>query len=127
MKHLLTEIGSPLVTRRKDLVAFEGEELVALVPPMFPHRITKGYNPRSFGVVSHVNGTPIKNLVHLVERLRDLTEAYVSFQFSNLMTERLVFRREEIESSTSEILRDNGIRDQFSEDLRPIWEERSGD
>jgi S1-C subfamily serine protease len=126
-RHLLTEIGSPLVTRRKDLVAFEGEELVALVPPMLPHRVTKGYDPRSFGVVSHVNGIPIKNLVHLLETLRDSKEEYVSFRFSNLTTELLVFRREEIESSTADILRDNGIRDQSSEDLRPIWGERSRD
>jgi S1-C subfamily serine protease len=123
LKHLLMEIGSPLVTRRKDLVSFEGEELVALVPPMLPHRITKGYDPRSFGVVSHVNGIPVKNLVHLLKTLRDSKEEYVSFRFSNLTTELLVFRREEIESATAETLRDNSIRDQSSEDLRPVWEE----
>jgi len=123
LQHYLTEIGSPIVTRRTDSIRFEEEELVALAPPMFPHRITKGYDPRTFGVVSHVNDLTIKNLPHLVKTLRESKEEYVTFRFANLRTEMLVFHRQEIETTTAEILRDNGIRYQYSKDLRSIWEE----
>lgn len=123
LQQYLMEIDSPLVTRRTDLIRFEGEELVALAPPMFPHRITKGYDPQTFGVVSHVNDLTIKNLPHLVKTLRKSKDEYVTFRFANLRTEMLVFHRQEIEATTTEILRDNGIRYQYSKDLRSIWEE----
>ena len=93
---------------------------------MFPHRITKGYDPRAFGVVSHVNDIAINNLPHLVETLRECKDEYVTFRFANLRTEMLVFHRQEIEATTAEILRDNGIRYQYSKDLRSIWEDTTG-
>ena len=126
LQYYLTEIDSPIITRRTDLIRFEGEELVALAPPMFPHRITKGYDPRAFGVVSHVNDIAINNLPHLVETLRECKDEYVTFRFANLRTEMLVFHRQEIEATTAEILRDNGIRYQYSKDLRSIWEDTTG-
>ncbi len=126
LQHYLMGIDSPVVTRRTDLIDFEGEELVALVPPMFPHRITKGYDPRAFGVISHVNDLAIKNLSHLVETLRESKDEYITFRFASLGTEMLVFRRQKIEDITAEILRDNGIRYQYSKDLLTIWEKTTG-
>jgi hypothetical protein len=90
---------------------------------MFPHKITKGYDPRIFAVVSHVNDVAIKNLAHLVETLCNAKDEYIVFRFACQRTETLVFRREEIEAATEEILIDNGIRNQSSEDLRSIWEQ----
>ena len=49
-------IGSPLVTRRGDKPQFEGEELVIVTSPMFPHRIGKGYDNPNFKVVKEING-----------------------------------------------------------------------
>jgi S1-C subfamily serine protease len=123
MRHVLMATGSPIITRMADVIAFEGEELVALVSPIFPHRITKAYDLGSLSVVSHVNDVPIKNLTHLVETLRDAKGEFVTFRFANLNAERLVFRRQEVEAATEEILGDNGIRHQCSEDLRSIWRE----
>ena len=40
----LALIDSPLAMRRGDLPKFEGEELVVVSSPMFPHRIGKGYD-----------------------------------------------------------------------------------
>jgi len=123
--------GSPVSARSTDLVAFEGEELVALVPPMFPHPIMKGYNARlAYGVVSHVNGEEIGNLRHLVETIRDTGDEYATIRFSNIgmglryrniEDETVVFRRDELESATQDILEDNGIRYQLSKDLRSVW------
>ena len=77
--------GSPLYTRQTDLVAFEGEELVALAPPLLSHGITKGYDPmRVTGVVSQVNGIAIKNITHLVETLRDAKDEYITIKFEIL-------------------------------------------
>src|SRR5205814_1846294 len=39
LQMLLGAIGSPLVTRRGDRPRFEGEELVVVAAPMFPHKV----------------------------------------------------------------------------------------
>lgn len=123
--------GSPISARSTDLAAFEGEELVVLVPPMFPHTIMKGYSTKlAFGVVSHVNGVAIRNLRHLVETIRDVRDEYIAIRFANsgngvryrnIEDETVVFRRRELESATQDILEDNGIRYQLSKDLRSVW------
>lgn len=115
---------SPIIRRAFDRAAFEGEQLVAVASPLFPHRITKGYAVDYFPVVDTVNGVKIKNLRHLVETLRDLNDEYVVFEWVDDGVEKLVFKREEIVKATDEILDDNGIRSQASEDLRDAWSGR---
>jgi hypothetical protein len=122
VQQYLMSIGSPIITRRTDLAAFEGEEMVAIASPMFPHRITKGYDSRNLSILSHVNGVTIKNLIHLARTLHEIKDEYVTFRFAGLVSETLVFHRQEIQSATEEILADNGIRHQFSQDLRGLWE-----
>jgi len=121
----LARQGNPLALRRYDKPALPGEEMVVVASPMFSHRITKGYDDPNTSVLSEVNGIAIKNLNHLVEVLRDLKDPQVIFKFAkaaNQPRETLVFNRAEIMSATEEILNDNGIRFQYSEDIRPIWE-----
>ncbi|HLN85572.1 MAG TPA: trypsin-like peptidase domain-containing protein [Candidatus Limnocylindrales bacterium] len=116
---------SPLVTRRYDKPAFENEELVVVASPLFPHRITRGYDDPNREVVSEVNGVPIKNLRHLVEILRDSRDEQISFKFSTagaLTHETMVFNRAELKEATTKILEENGIRYPFSADLRTVWE-----
>ena len=116
---------SPLLTRRFDQPAFENEELVVVASPMFPHKITKGYDDPNRGVVSEVNGIPIRNLRHLVEILRDSQDEQVSFKFANagsLTHETMVFNRSELMEATGKILEENGIRYPYSSDLRAVWE-----
>jgi S1-C subfamily serine protease len=118
---------SPIVTRMNDSVAFDGEELVGVFAPMFSHRLTKGYNTKAtgMGIVSHFNDVPVKNLVHLVELLRDNKDQFVIFRFANAQSERVVFEKKEIEATTEEILSENGIRNQYSDDLKAVWEKNS--
>lgn len=123
----LTGSGNPIASRYTDEAAFEGEELVSAVSPIFPHKISKGYDLRFFGIVSHVNETKIKNLVHLLETLRDCRDEFVIFHFAGSGNEILVFSRDEIEAATEEILGDYGIRRQYSQDLRTVWEKAKDD
>lgn len=123
-----TSIGrrsSPLVTRRYDKPAFAGEELVVVASPMFPHRITNGYDDPNRAVLSAVNDVEVKNLRHLVEILRDLQDDQVTFKFANGGSpthETMVFSREELLAATASILEENGIRYPYSADMRGVWD-----
>jgi len=112
---------SPLFKRSRDKPAFPGEELVILGSRLFPHRIAEGYDPQFFAVVSDVNGLKVKNLTHLVEVLRDTEDEFVVLRLAGSY-ETLAFRRDELAAATEEILEDEGIRYQFSDDLKQIWQ-----
>jgi hypothetical protein len=114
------------VTRRGDRPAFEGEELVAVTSPMFPHAIAKGYDNPFSKVVKEINGVKVKNLRHLVELLRDTKEKYVTLAFADRFTETIVFDHKEALQATEEILSDNGIRQQASDDLLAVWKRKEG-
>ncbi len=116
--------GSPIFTRLQDLPTFSGEELVVISSPMFSHRITKGYSQPFSACIKSVNGTAIQNLTHLVEVLRDAKGEFIEFDFVDRDTERLIFRRAEVLEATDDILSDNGIRKQFSDELEPIWHKK---
>jgi S1-C subfamily serine protease len=116
---------SPLVTRRFDKPTFADEELVIVASPLFPHRITQGYDDPNRAVLSEINGVQIRNLRHLVEILRDNRDDQVSFKFASsgvLTHETMVFNRAELTEATAKILEDNGIRYPYSPDLRAVWE-----
>ena len=118
--------SSPLTTRRYDKPAFPGEELVVVAAPMFPDRITNGYDDPNRAVLSEVNGIQIKNLRHLMEVLRDNRDPQITLKFASsgvLTHETMVFSRADLLASTNAILEDNGIRYPYSADLRGVWEE----
>ncbi len=118
---VLTASASPLLTRWGDAPAFDGESLVLVSSPFFPHKLSKGYSNPIAHVIASVNGIPIKNLNHLVEVLRDAKEEFVTIEFVNRRAETLVFSRKEMLDATDEILTDNGIRSQGSPDTLAIW------
>jgi hypothetical protein len=60
-------------------------------------------------VVKEVNGVRVKNLVHLVETIRDSTDTYLKFLFADEGSEVLVFDRKEMNRVTEEIMEENGI------------------
>ena len=120
----LTFIGSALITRRVDKPAFEGEELVVVSSPFFPHKLSEGYGAPFGRVVTAVNGITIKNLRHLVEVLRDAKGDIVKFEFDGRGGETLIFRRTEMVAATDDILNDNGVRSQASPDLMPVWQSK---
>jgi S1-C subfamily serine protease len=121
---MLSVIRSPLVTRRGDRRKFDGEELVVVPSPMFPHRIAKGYSNPFMKVVKEINGIPVRNLRHLVEILRDTKEKYITISFDDRNNETLVFDRKEVQSTSDDILNDNGVRRPSSDDLVSLWEKK---
>jgi S1-C subfamily serine protease len=117
----LVATDNPIVTQRSDTPAFEGEQVVALGPRLFPHEISKGYGNDSYAVVEEVDDTKVKNLRHLVELLRGATGEFVTIKLAGKY-ETLVFRRQGLLASTERILENEGIRNQYSADLRDVWE-----
>jgi S1-C subfamily serine protease len=115
--------SGPLYTRWYDHVRFPGEELVVVSAPLFSHKIARGYGNPAGNVVRDVNGTPIKNLRHLVETLRDCKDKYLRFRFADDYSEVLVFDRVGMERATDEILEDQGIapRRRGSADMLRVW------
>ncbi|MGZ8498015.1 MAG: PDZ domain-containing protein [Candidatus Binatia bacterium] len=116
---------SPLVTRRQDRPAFDNEELIVVASPLFPDRITKGYDDPNRSVLSEINGVPVRNMRHLVELLRDNRAEQLSFKFASsgvLTHETMVFNRADLLNATGKILEENGIRYPYSPDLRAVWE-----
>lgn len=114
---------SPLVTRINDQPAFPGEQLVLVPSPFFAHRLTKGYDSPALRVVSKLNNVPVKNLAHLVELVRDSKDEFLEFKFAEIEVETLVFRRQEMLDATEDILTDNGVRKQYSDDLNAVWKQ----
>ena len=121
MAAALAIMGSPLVTRRGDRPAFEGEELVIVTSPMFPCAMSKGYDNPFSKVVKEVNGVKVKNLRHFVELLRDTKAKYTTIAFDDRFSETMVFDHQQTLKATDEILSDNGIRQQASDDLMAVW------
>ncbi len=117
----LTYIGSPMLRRLEDKSAFEGEQLVVVSSPFFPHKLSKGYSEPYCQVVKKINGVQIKNLNHLVQVLRDMKDDFITVEFDSLNTETLVFPRKEMIAATDDILTDNGVRSQGSPDAMAIW------
>jgi len=125
MQASLLQRASPLVTRLTENAAFKGEELVVVASGMFSHKITKGYDNPYTEIVSHVNGVAVRNLQHFVELIRDLSDPYIEFTFAGHHVETMIFRKQEMDAATEDVLSENGIRFQYSEDLAEIWKKSS--
>ena len=117
-------IGTTLMSRFLDPPSFPGEEVVVVSSPLLPHKLATGYSSPAGRIVSSVNHLPIKNLRHLVQVLRDARDEYVVIEFAGEGGEDLVFARKEILDATEDILTDNGIRAQGSQDTLAIWNKR---
>lgn len=118
----LSMIGSPLITRIGDKPAFEGERLVVVSSPFFPHKLASGYGNPAWQVVKTINGHPIKNLADLVGFVHDLKDAFVTIEFNTRTgSETTVFPRADMSTASDAILNDNGIRSQGSPDITKIW------
>lgn len=123
----LTYQGNPLVTRLGDKPAFEGERLVLVASPFFPHKLAKGYGNPAMQVVKSINRQKVKNLAHAVELLRNAKDDFITFEFdARVGGETMVFPRTEMLGATDAILMDNGIREQASPELLAIWKETKG-
>lgn len=113
--------GNPMVTRAFEPMPATSDELVIVASPLFSHRITKGYSNSTGAVVAAINGVRITSLAQLVETLRDARGEFVEIDFVDRGVERLIFRLAELRAATEEILADNSIRKQYSDDLEKHW------
>ena len=68
-----------------------------------------------------VNGVPIRNLLHLVQVLRDSKDEFITIEYATHTAETMVFVRQEMLAATDEILTDNGIRAMGSPDTLAVW------
>jgi len=116
--------ANPLFTRYGDRPAFPDERIVIIAYPMFTHKISKGYVINYTTAVAEVNGVRIRNLRHMVDVIRDTTGEFIEFTFHGNETDSIVFKRKEALNATEEILNDNGIRQQCSPDIAPIWSQK---
>jgi len=116
--------GSPLITQFGEPPSEARSELVVISSPLFPHKVSKGYDSPQGAVVYSVNGTAIRSLKHLVAVLRDSADDYVILQFEPRAWSALVFNRKELLTATEEILTDNGIRAQGSAELMDVWQNK---
>ena len=123
----LMVMGSPLLSRMLDKPAFEGEKLVVVSSPFFPHKLAKGYSSPFAQVIKTINGQAIKNLPHLVEVLRDCKDEFIRIEFNTRMGETMVFPRSEMLAATDNILTDNGVRSQGTPDVMTIWNAKAGE
>ena len=89
--------------------------------PFFPSKLASGYGSPFAEVIKAVNGTPIKNLAHLVATLRDCKEEFVKFEFDGRGGETMIFPREAMVAATEDLLTDNGVRSQGSPDMLAVW------
>ncbi len=117
---MLMMTGNPLLARDMDHPKFAGEEIVTLGFALLPHKTAKGYTPSPFSVVARIDGTPVRNLSHLVELIRDAKGEFLTVELAGEGSP-MVFRREEILKATDEILADEGVRKQYSDDLERVW------
>jgi S1-C subfamily serine protease len=113
--------NSPLIRRRSDRPAFPDEQLV-VVTSVLEDNSMKGYDNPAGQVVRRLNGKPVRNLRHLVEMLRDGKEQYVEVEFAEKYVETLVFDRQKVLQAWKRLLRENGISEPASADLRDVWQ-----
>jgi S1-C subfamily serine protease len=121
-----SQTSSPLMTRVLEPPSFAGEEMVVVASPFLPHKLASGYSSAFGNVVKAVNGTPIRNLRHLVEVLRDSQATFLSLEFARKGGEILVFSRKEMEAATETLLNDSGIRSQGTPELMKVWNTKAG-
>ena len=112
--------SSPLITRFNDSATEDQEQLIVISSRMFSNKITKGYGDPFTQVIKDINGIKIKNIKHLVEVIRDIKGSYIEINFEGNFVETMIFRKKEMDAVTEDILSENGIRFQCSNDLMPL-------
>ncbi len=112
--------SSPLITRLNESVRGEQEQLIIIASRMLSHKITKGYGDPFTQVIKDINGIKIKNIKHLVEVIRDIKGPFIEINFEGDYVETMIFRKDEMDAATEDILSENGIRFQCSNDLIDI-------
>ncbi|NLX14055.1 MAG: trypsin-like serine protease [Phycisphaerales bacterium] len=113
--------GSLLARKIRDYRTDTDDEMVALVSPILPHRLTKGYGVSPLSVVTHVNDEPVKNLRHMIQLVKDTSDKpFIIFRFENDYEEKIVLEPEQVARLTPEIMLNNNIPSACSEDMKDL-------
>jgi len=120
LRGALIQGGSPLLADAFEDKQHPDQEMVAVASPLFPHRITKGYDNPVLGVIAEVNGTGIENLRQLAQVCETAEGEFIEIKFADEFREHMVFKRQAVLDAREEILTDNGIRHRASDDLRDV-------
>ena len=126
MMQALAYNASPLMTRRGEQPDALREELVVVTSPFFPNKLVSGYGNRVAAVVYSINKAPVRSLRHLVTLLRDLKDELVVIHFDQRAGETMVLPRKAMLEATETVLADSGIRQQGSQELMDVWNNKSG-
>jgi hypothetical protein len=121
---VLSATANPLITRRGDRPDAQREELVVISSPFFPHKLVRGYSNRFGSVIESVNGVQVRSLRHLVTLLRDSQDELLVVRFDQRGGETMVLPRKAMQAATEDILTDNGIRAQGSQDMLDVWNKK---
>lgn len=113
--------GSLLTKKIDDDRTDPGDEIVVLCCPILPHKITKGYGVSPLSVLTHVNDKPVKSLRHLITMIKENKEPFIIFRFEEDNEEKIVLEPKLVEKFGAEILRNNNIPSDRSEDLKDVW------
>jgi S1-C subfamily serine protease len=113
--------GRLLAKRLREYRERPDDEIVVLTCPILPHKLTKGYSVLPLSVVTHVNGTPVRNLRQMIQVIKDNTEEFIVFRFEDEMDESVVLDPKLVAESQNDILQNNNIPAPCSEDLRDLW------
>jgi S1-C subfamily serine protease len=114
--------GSLLSKRINEYRQEPGDEIVVTCCPIVPHKITKGYGISPLSVVTHLNDQPVRSLHHLIKLIKENKKKdFVIFRFEEDNEEKVVLEPKLVEKFTPEILRNNNIPSDHSEDLKDVW------
>jgi len=113
--------GALLTKRIDDDRKDPGDEIVVLCCPILPHKITKGYGVSPLSVITHVNDKPVKSLRHLIGLIKENKEPFIIFRFEEDNEEKIVLEPKLVDKFGDEILRNNNIPSDRSEDLKDVW------
>ena len=117
----LANLESPLINRSVERPSEPGHQLVIIGPRLFTHATSEGYQGTGLGVVQTIDGIEVKSLAHAATLLQEGSGEYVKLELKGCVTKLLTFRREEIADATDEILEDESIRSQYSDDLQSVF------
>jgi hypothetical protein len=98
----------------------EPKEFVTILTPPMSHPMVRGYQVHPGQTVKSVNGQTFRDFKEFVTILQGLDEEYVVFEFNEMPSNPLTFRRSEVADATDSVMESNGIRYRASKDIRNL-------
>ena len=127
-KHMIGSASSmywfgkgPFIEHFMDKTPADGKEIVTLLSPLLSHPVGRGYDVSAGQTVKTVNGTEFDNFTEFVDIIANLEDEWIVIKFNEGIASLLVFNRQELYDSTSDVMESNGIRRAASKEFRGLW------